>query len=271
MSAPGLQRTAAGFGLIEVMISIAISLIVILAVTGLYLTQKSAYTTQGALSRVQENARYLMRSMTHDLRLSGYRDVNASTTFTTNPAGSKLFIDALNDTGTNASDALTLRFYGASDTSGVADGSIRDCLGNAIGRDTMVTQTYTVQTNPASLEPTLYCTVGANSAPLVSGVDSLQMLYVVDLDGGGTTFSYQPAGVADMSKVVSVLVSAVVRSSTVDNVKPATAPVFNHFGSQYAPGNTAPTNDVGSVFSPANDGRLRKRVTFSVALRNRLD
>lgn len=271
MSAPTMPRCAAGFGLIEVMISIAISLIVILAVTGLYLTQKSAYSTQGALSLVQENARYLMRVMTHDLRLSGYRDINATTTFTTNAAGSKLFIDAQNDVGLHASDALTLLFYGASDTSGVADGSIRDCLGNAIDRDTVVTQTYTVQVDPVSQEPSLYCTIGTTSTQLVSGVDSLQMLFVVDLDGTGTRFSYQPAGVADLSKAVSVLVSAVLRSNTTDNVKPATAPVFNHFGVQYAPGNVARAGDAGSVFIPANDGRLRKRVMFSVALRNRLD
>ncbi len=271
MSAPMMQRHAAGFGLIEVMISIVISLIVILAVTGLYLTQKSAYSTQGALSRVQEDARYLMRVMTHDLRLSGYRDVDATTTFPTGPNGSKLFIDAQNDVGLHASDALTLQFYGASDTSGAIDGSIRDCLGNTIGRDTVVAQTYSVQTDPVSLEPALYCTIGLISAPLVSGVDSLQMLFVVDVDGGGTRFSYQPAGVADISKAVSVLVSAVLRSNTIDNVKPATAPVFNHFGTQYAPGNVAPNTDAGSVFRPDNDGRLRKRVTFSVALRNRLD
>jgi type II secretory pathway pseudopilin PulG len=271
MSTSRKQCAEAGFGLVEVMISIAISLIVILAVTGLYLTQRSAYTTQGALSLVQENARYLMRSMTHDLRLSGYRDINASTTFPTNVAGSKLFIDAQNDVGLHASDALTLLFYGASTTSGVADGSIRDCLGNAIGRDTVVTQTYSVQVDPVSLEPSLYCTIGLISAPLVSGVDSLQMLFMVDLDGGGTRFSYQPAGVADISKAVSVLVSAVLRSNTVDNLTPAAAPVFNHFGTQYAPGNAAPGTDAGSVFSPVNDGRLRKRVMFSVALRNRLD
>jgi Tfp pilus assembly protein PilW len=117
MSAPKIPRNAAGFGLVEVMISIAISLIVILAVTGLYLTQRSAYTTQGALSLVQENARYLMRSMTHDLRLSGYRDINASTTFPTNAPGSKLFIDAQNDVGPSVNDVLILQFYGASDTS----------------------------------------------------------------------------------------------------------------------------------------------------------
>ncbi|MDY7574237.1 PilW family protein [Actimicrobium sp. CCI2.3] len=271
MSTPKMPRCAAGFGLIEVMISITISLIVILAVTGLYLSQKSAYTTQGALSLVQEDARYLMRVLTHDLRLAGYRDIDAATAFPTNLAGSKLFIDAQNDVGLHASDALTLLFYGASDTSGVADGSIRDCLGNAIGRDAVVTQTYTVQLDPVSQEPSLYCTIGTVSTPLVSGVDSLQMLFVVDLDGGGTRFSYQPAGVADLSKAVSVLVSVVLRSNTVDNLKLASAPVFNHFGTQYAPGNVAPANDAGSVFIPVNDGRLRKRVTFSVALRNRLD
>ena len=271
MSALRIARRDAGFGLVEVMISITISLIVILAVTGLYLTQKSAYATQGSLSRVQEDARTLMRVMTHDLRFSGYRDINASTTFLTNIAGSKLFIDAQNDVGLHASDALTLLFYGASDTSGVADGSIRDCLGNPIGRDTVVTQTYSVQVDPVSLEPALYCTIGLVSTPLVSGVDSLQILFVVDLDGGGTRFSYQPAGVADISKAVSVLVSAVLRSNAIDNLTPAAAPVFNHFGTQYAPGDVAPATDAGSVFSPANDGRLRKRVTFSVALRNRLD
>jgi type IV pilus assembly protein PilW len=271
MNTRGKQCREAGFGLVEVMISITISLIVILAVTGLYMTQRSAYTTQGALSLVQENARYLMRSMTHDLRLSGYRDINAGTTFLTNAAGSKLFIDAQNDVGPSVNDVLTLQFYGASDTSGVADGSIRDCLGNAIGRDTAVTQTYAVQVDPVSLEPSLYCTVGLASTPLVSGVESLQMLFVVDVDGSGTRFMYQPAGVADISKAVSVLVSAVLRSNTIDNLKPAAAPVFNHFGTQYAPANVAPVTDVGSVFIPANDGRLRKRVTFSVALRNRLD
>lgn len=279
MSAPKIPRNTAGFGLVEVMISIAISLIVILAVTGLYLTQRSAYTTQGALSLVQENARYLMRVMTHDLRMSGYRDINATTTFTTNAAGSKLFIDAQNDVGTQKNDVLTLRFYGASDTSGTADGSISNCARTAIGRDTMVTQKYEVMVDTESLEPSLYCTIVPPSAStvaapptlLVSGVESLQMLFVVDLDGDGASFSYQPAGVADVSKAVSVLVSVVMRSNTIDNVTLGNSPGFNHFGTQYARDNVAPSNDPGSVFNPPKDGRLRKHVTFSVALRNRLD
>ncbi|GAA4019869.1 hypothetical protein GCM10022212_15310 [Actimicrobium antarcticum] len=255
------------------MISIAISLVVILAISGLYLSQRATYNTQGALSRIQENARYLMQVLTRDVRLSGYRDINATASFVTNAAGSKLFITGRNDTGLNGSDELTLQFFGASDTSGNADGSITDCRGTAIGRDTLVTQIYTVQLDATTNEPALFCDNGgaAGAVALVSGIESLQFLYAVDINSDGARFSYQPEGVADSSKATSLLISVVLRSTTGNEAKGLTAPVFNHFGDTYASGNVAPASDPGSVFKPANDGRIRKHITFSVSLRNRLD
>lgn len=195
------------------------------------------------------------------------------------------------------SDAIRVSFYGENDptvTTDTPDGRVLDCLGNAVSRDTLVIETLSIAKDPANNnEPSLACQVvyvagaggapgcaggatcgvGSSPVPLIPGVESMQVLYGVDSDRDGVANYFVPAGAllsSDWPNVVGVRVSLVVRSPSAGGGNPtAAATVWNHFGSSaYAPGNIAPTNDAGSVYTAPADGRFRLMFSSAVALRN---
>lgn len=72
-----------GFSLVELMVAMTIGLIILAAVSTLFVSSKQTYTTQDRLARLQENARFAMQFIIKDLRLTGYYgcvdEINADT------------------------------------------------------------------------------------------------------------------------------------------------------------------------------------------------
>jgi type IV pilus assembly protein PilW len=72
-----------GFSLVELMVALTIGLIILAAVSMLFVSSKKTYTSQDNLARLQENARFAMQFLIKDLRLAGYYgcidDINADT------------------------------------------------------------------------------------------------------------------------------------------------------------------------------------------------
>ncbi len=67
-----IDKKMSGFSLVELMVAITISLIVLAAVSTLFVSSKRTYSTQDRLGRLQENARFAMHFLTTDLRHAGY-------------------------------------------------------------------------------------------------------------------------------------------------------------------------------------------------------
>jgi type IV pilus assembly protein PilW len=61
-----------GFSLVELMVAMTISLIILAAVSTVFVSSKKTYSTQDRLARLQENARFAMQFITRDIRLAGY-------------------------------------------------------------------------------------------------------------------------------------------------------------------------------------------------------
>jgi len=61
-----------GFSLVELMVAITIGLIILVAVSGIFITSKKSYNVQDRLARLQENARFAMQYLMKDLRMAGY-------------------------------------------------------------------------------------------------------------------------------------------------------------------------------------------------------
>ena len=184
----------------------------------------------------------------------------------------------------NLSDAIRVRYYG-DDTGagGIVNGTsaTSDCLGNAIPSGTLVEDTLYVAPDPNnSNEPALWChtsntpPAGASaSQPMVSGVESLQILYGEDQSGDGIVNRYVPAQlVSSFDNVQSVKLSIVARSA--NNVSAGTIAwkIYYHFGmpppstdAYVDPGGTA-----GTQFTPPADNRLRlpQPLSTEVAVRN---
>lgn len=66
-----------GFTMVELMVALAIGLIITLAVSQVYLTNRDTYGVKEEMSRLQENARFAMDFIARDLRMAGYMGCNS--------------------------------------------------------------------------------------------------------------------------------------------------------------------------------------------------
>lgn len=63
---------ARGFTLVELMVAITIGLIIVAAITNIFLASRSTYNAQDRLARLQENGRFAMQFLARDLRMAAY-------------------------------------------------------------------------------------------------------------------------------------------------------------------------------------------------------
>lgn len=61
-----------GFSLVELMVAVTIGLVILAAVSGIFVTSKTTYNTQDNLARLQENARFAVYYLSDDIRRAGY-------------------------------------------------------------------------------------------------------------------------------------------------------------------------------------------------------
>ncbi|TVT83687.1 PilW family protein [Pseudomonas sp. H3(2019)] len=66
-----MNRSSRGFGLIELMIALAISLIVVLGVAQIFISAKSTYISQNTSAGMQEDARFVLSKMIQEIRMVG--------------------------------------------------------------------------------------------------------------------------------------------------------------------------------------------------------
>ena len=72
-------RRQPGFSLVELMVALAIGLTLMLVISYAYLGSKQTFRVQDALSRMQENARFVFETMGFDIRLAGFGGCPAQT------------------------------------------------------------------------------------------------------------------------------------------------------------------------------------------------
>ncbi len=112
---------------------------------------------------------------------------------------------------------------------------------------------YFIAANPVG-QPALFQSVnGGATQELVEGIESMQILYGADTNGDNTANYYVPAGTGglDMEEVISVRVSLLV-STLEDNIA------------------TQSASTTLASHTSANDRRIRRIFTSTIAIRNRL-
>lgn len=206
-----------GLTLVELMISIALGLIVLLAATTLLLSSKAAYLTQNDSGGVQETARFAIENISRSVRQAGYEnwaiqaekpqenarfyswmEPNITGLDAKSLSSTAFGIDSPLTASINGSDVLAVRFFGISKVDTIVpDGTVFDCVGNDIsapvsqddadwGRGWSI---YYVAKDAAG-EPELRCKYRAdstnkwNSEAIARGVESFQVLYGVDCFDG---------------------------------------------------------------------------------------
>lgn len=66
-----LRTNHRGFGLIEIMIALALGLVLVLGIIQIFASTRQTALVQDASAVLQENARYVLTRMTHELRMAG--------------------------------------------------------------------------------------------------------------------------------------------------------------------------------------------------------
>lgn len=200
------------------------------------------------------------------------------------------------------SDILILRYQASAtyEQSNVPDGGMVNCNGTPAALvpgdvDDRIVSVLHVEVGSDG-EPSLMCTVtpGTAAQPIVKGVENFQVLFGTD----NVTPNTAPSGAAitrvanrylradeltvpgapddtkkNWRRVVSIRIGMVIRGP-LGSIQDTTAQTFYPFG--LAPGSSggaagsalSSTSDVGTIFSPGADTRMRQVVTFTVPLRN---
>lgn len=296
MRTPCSLKHARGLSLVELMVAVSIGLLLVLAMMSLYTSSRRTYNVTDEVARMQENARIAFTILDRQLRMAGFIRSDSDGKF--DPAAGKPLtatwkLEAQNDIvgDPKTSDRVTIRFFGSSTPSALAnakytaDGSVVNCVGRAIATNEVNTETYFVALGTNG-EPGLRCrstvhrdtgvevynsdtAIEATGVELVSGVESMQLLYGDDKLNNGSIYRYlksDDATLANLDNVRSVRLSLLMRTIN-DAANAYDSATYRHFGSNY-PG----TGDSGSILTmPGTDRRLRRIFQSTITLRNRIN
>ena len=147
-----------GLSLIELMISMLITLLLMLAVISLYVTSRRSHAIQDDLGRQQENSRFANELLSHEFRMAGFPKAVIGVPF-----------DVANtiDGGGPVSDTIAISYQSAT-----------DCLGQATPANIAVNR-YFIDANN-----NLACLGNGNAIPdvIAENIINMQILYGVDTD-----------------------------------------------------------------------------------------
>ncbi|MDO0947301.1 MULTISPECIES: PilW family protein [Chromohalobacter] len=226
----GGGRRQHGVSLVELMVSLAIGMLVLVGVVDLFLAYQHQYRMQTQLAQMQESGRFVTDVLTRELRKAGYAPRGLTEAF---PATAH-FAAKASVTGSN--DSIQVRYYGS------ADGTMQDCLGARLGRGDASRARFALREDGG-----LTCAVDDTPPqPLDALVVDLALRYFV-ADGWR-----RAAQVNDWTKVTGVSAELLVASPQDGLVDTASSYVF----------------DGERVTAP--DHRLYRVYTTAVALRNAL-
>ncbi|WP_227869706.1 PilW family protein [Undibacterium parvum] len=200
-------KKQSGLTLIELMISITLGLLVVLAATAMVVSTKGLFISQTDGNETQDSARFALDNISRSLHQVGYvnYDFTNSPQITPDIASADLAgLDANSISATSAdistplnssvnfSDVLAVRFYGSGNT-GNGDGTMSNCAGFSVPAPVSASTADTDRgwsiyyvANDANNEPGLYCKYYSSTSgkwaadAIVSGVESFQVLYGLD-------------------------------------------------------------------------------------------
>ena len=164
--------------MVELMIVVAMSGFLTLAIASMFAGTSRTMKTQNALAEVNDNGRYALDRISRDVRMMGYRNSN----FGLGSLPSSLSIDD-----------------GPTDSIAITYESDLDCNRQVAGPTGLITNRFSI------VDSDLYC----NNQILVRGIEDMQILLGEDLDNDRVANRYVPESAAgvDQENVVSLLIS----------------------------------------------------------------
>jgi len=187
MTNPGRINRSAGFTIIEVMITLVITMVLVLGSVKFLMSARKSNQVQMALSGLNVSGRFGLDQVTRDIRMSGFR----ASDWTLGPLTNVL--TAIDEVSADGGDSLTVVYEGR-----------RDCT-FALAPGGLVTNVYQV------VDGALTC----NGQPVTGGIQEMQIYFGEDTDNNRVANRWLPPGTAglDMSRVVSVRVHLLARTN----------------------------------------------------------
>lgn len=190
------RQREAGFSPVEMMVSVAIGLLLVLGIGQVVLHQRATMRTQEELSRMEDAGRFALFALARSIRQAGFRPGGSTVESAAYPADDDFEEGAFLGLGNGSSaeqPSLALRYHG------LDDGSQVNCLG-------VDTKTPALQVEQWGLgRGSLQCAASGGKQPLVPSVEDLQFTFGIDGDGDGNTESTEPAAsVKQWAHVASV-------------------------------------------------------------------
>ena len=193
-----------GFSLIEIMIALLIGVFLLGGMLQIFSVSQQTYRMQSNLARLQENGRFALDFLAHDIRMVGYW--GCMTSSTSDISG----IDGTHDSITiqGSFDLTPTGLCGSPVNSANSCGTV-NCytdLKSTITYNIAIPAATTSSPNP---NITLYRNTNNVSNPLIEGIQNMQILYGIDTNVDEVADYYVPA-YSNMQQVVSVRISLLV-------------------------------------------------------------
>ena len=229
----------AGLSIVELMLSITLGMLVVLAATAVFVASKSTYGAVDDGDNLEATGRFALEMIARSVRQAAYVNwdnedapINVADRDVANIVGldasslgaTSAGLDSANSQAVNNSDVLGLRFFGVEEKTSTADQSMLHCGGDTVPKpdpsaspDEQRAWSIFYIANSSWKEPELRCkyrTLGANnhwiwkSEALLTGIEALQFLYGVDTDGDGIANQYMNADAVNALDNALILVGA---------------------------------------------------------------
>jgi type IV pilus assembly protein PilW len=251
------QKSSVGFSMVELLVALVLTAIVGGIAVQSFLSTRQNHRFQVDSTELQSSARYAIEFLSRSLRMSGYRGDSPIEWALGSLSGSDSpLTGSNNDADTNnlvkdGTDTIAVVFEGSSDS------FVKDCFGQSVAAGVSASNLFAVSVNNE-----LACSVdgGVSFTPIVDGVESMHVLYGVDSDDDLSANRYVSANhVANFDEVVSVRLALLLLSS--EDSLTATTDVTTY---------TLLDQTVYGAGNFANDRRVRRQVSTTLRLRNRL-
>ncbi len=183
-----------GITLIELLVSLALGMILLLGVVQVYVSSKKTYIVQNSLSEMQENARFAVGLVFKDLRLAGYLGCgNLSRITPLVPTGLANYVDdsvvtAFENTGgSNWSPSLPSEIETGTGVNGVVPAPDSDVLSvmSTGACSSSLTSDMASTTADISIDAGNSCDLSSNTVALISDCSSADVFEVTSVSGAG--------------------------------------------------------------------------------------
>lgn len=154
-----LKSQERGFTLIELMISLTLGMIILLAIVAIYVRSSTISHNQDQGAAIQDNARFALTQIGNISRLAGF-NLPVASAITISASGSY-------------TDVLTVRYQAS--TLNASATTMQDCQGNTVPTNTTVTNTFYV--GPASSGRALYCqsSLTASATAIANNIEAMKL------------------------------------------------------------------------------------------------